>query len=118
METSNVLTIKQASQVLGVSVNKVYQYINKGVLNAERALEKRVVYKEQVYKLKEFEHKTNLKWVLATRYAKLKKIHRNTVTNWIDAGILDSAVKDGRIYVRRDQGRRKPNIREIHNERD
>jgi len=99
------LTVKQAAQVLGVKVWKIYWYIRNSTLSAERALERVVLNKKEVYAMKRAEQELALKWTTLSHYAAIKGVCEATVHRWIKSGILDSAVLDGRIMVRRDQGK-------------
>ena len=100
------ITAKQASEIMGCKLSHIYNLINSGKLDAERVYNRIVVDEDHVRRFIAFEKEVRLKWMPARRYAKWKKICINTVRNWIDKGILDSAIKDGVLYVRKDQGKR------------
>ena len=104
---NKLLTIKQASQILGYKVSKVYYFIKLGKLSAKRVGSFYVLDYSEVHEMAKFNQKVKLKWCTAEHYAVIKNICMQTVHNWIKKQWLDSAIFDGRLYVRKDQGKRR-----------
>ena len=103
-QVNEYMTVNQASQVLAVSINKIHRFIKKGYLSTERVLERNVLIKKEVYQFKEQQHRISLKWMKGDHYCTMRNISRRTLSNWINSGEVESAYKDGFLYVRKDQG--------------
>ena len=101
IDTSNLLTVKEASQILGCNVQKIYADIRYNHLHVERVMGRPCVYRDEIYKMREEEDMFNIMFAPMKIFAKKNKVHVNTVRLWIDKGKVDWVKKKGKLYIRK-----------------
>lgn len=96
------LTVKQAAQILGCNVSKIYNHIQKAELASKEIYEKIVVPRDEVYALKKEDDELRILWCTVKKYAMLNHITAKAVYLRIEAGTLESRKHNGTTYVKKE----------------